>query len=134
MNKPAIVAALLTLATATAAPAADVENGQKVFKKCQACHEVGPDAKNKVGPILNNIFGRTAGTQADFVSKYSKAMIDAGARGLMWTEETVEHYIEKPKDFVAKNKMAFAGLKKEEDRDDVIAYLLQFSPDYKPAE
>jgi cytochrome c len=133
MTKHAILAIVMVLAGANAASAADVANGEKVFKKCQACHEVGAEAKNKVGPVLNNVFGRTAGTQADFATKYSKAMIDAGAGGLVWTEETVEEYIEKPKDFVAKNKMAFVGLKKEEERDDVIAYLLQFSPDYKPA-
>jgi cytochrome c2 len=112
----------------------DLANGEKVFKKCGACHMVGDDAKTKVGPVLNGLFGRTAGTLEEYAGKYSKDMVKAGEDGLVWTEETLNTYLEKPKDMVAKTKMAFAGLKKDEDRADVIAYLKQFSPDYKPAE
>ncbi len=133
MKRAVLLAAAMLAISAPAHAAGDAANGEKIFKKCGACHTVGPDAKTKVGPILNGVFGRTAGTQEDYVAKYSKAMIDAGAGGLVWNEQTLHEYIEKPKDFVAKNKMSFAGLKKPEERDDVITYLLQFSPDYKPA-
>jgi len=102
----------------------DAEKGEKVFRKCKACHTV-EDAKNKVGPTLQGVIGRTAGTVEGF--KYSDAMKEAGAGGMVWTEENIAMYLEKPKDFIQKNKMAFVGLKKESDRADVIAYLKTFS-------
>ncbi len=106
----------------------DVEAGEKVFKKCAACHQVGEKAKNKTGPVLNNVFGRTAGTLEGY--KYSKAMIEAGEAGLVWTPETMAEFLTKPKAMIKKTKMAFAGLKKEEDIKNLEAYLLTFSPDY----
>jgi cytochrome c len=109
-----------------AAQAQDVAAGEKVFKKCMACHAVGEGAKNKVGPVLNGVIGRTAGTVPDYT--YSQAMKDAGAGGLVWNDETLHQYLEKPKEFVKGNKMAFPGLKKPEERDNVIAYLKTFSP------
>ncbi|TMV03373.1 cytochrome c family protein [Ruegeria sediminis] len=118
---------LTSLATALALPAfaeGDPEAGEKVFKKCKACHAVGEDAKNKVGPALNGIVGATAGQVEGF--KYSDAMIEAGAGGLIWDEETLSAYLAKPKDVVPGTKMSFAGLKKEEDQADVIAYLKGF--------
>jgi cytochrome c len=127
--------AITALAALMASPALaedDAAKGEKVFKKCAACHEVGEDAKVKVGPVLNNLMGRTAGTSEEYAKKYSKGMIKAGEDGLVWTPETLMHYLEKPKAMIEKTKMSFAGLKKEEDREDVIAYLMQFSPDYKP--
>ena len=99
--------------------------GEQVFKKCGACHEIGEGAKNKVGPNLTGVVGRTAGTAPDF--KYSKAMQEAGEGGLVWSNETLEKYLASPKDFVPHNKMAFAGLKKEDDIENVIAYLDTFS-------
>lgn len=113
--------------------------GEKLFKRCAACHKVGDNAKNGVGPILNGVFGRTAGTFEGF--KYGKSMLAAGEQGLVWDEEQVFTYIENPKQFLrdylddkkAKTKMTFR-LKKEQDRRDVIAYLMTFSPDYQPAE
>lgn len=113
----------------TAQAEGDAEKGEKVFKKCSICHEVGPEAKNKVGPILNNVLGRKAGEGGDF--KYSPAMIEAGEKGIVWSDENLHQYLEKPRDFIPKNKMAFVGLKKESDRDDVVAYLKQFSPEKK---
>lgn len=99
----------------------DVDAGATVFKKCLACHAVGEGAKNKVGPQLNDLFGRTAGTAADY--KYSKAMIEAGAGGLVWTAETLKPYLHKPKDVVPGTKMTFAGLPSAQDRANVIAYM-----------
>lgn len=120
-----LVAATALFALTTAAHAGDPAAGEKVFKKCAACHAVGDGAKHKVGPELNNVIGRTAGTAEGF--KYSKAMIDAGAGGLVWSEETIGSYMKDPKGFVPKNKMAFAGLKKDDEIADMIAYLQTFS-------
>lgn len=103
----------------------DAEAGEKVFKKCKACHAVGEDAKNKVGPVLNNLIGREGGSIEGF--KYSKALLAKKEEGLVWDEESLDAYLTKPKDFIPKGKMAFAGLKKEEDRENVIAYLKTFS-------
>lgn len=105
--------------------AGDAAKGEKVFKKCAACHAVGDGAKNKVGPQLNEVFGRTAGKAEDY--KYSKAMIQAGEEGLVWDETTMATYLEKPKAMIKGTKMAFAGLRKQEDLDNVIAYLATFS-------
>ena len=134
MYRKIILAACVATLASPAFADGDVAKGEKVFKKCAACHEVGDGAKIKVGPVLNNVFGRTAGTNADYADKYSKDMKKAGEDGLVWNSETLHHYLEKPKAMVKHTKMAFAGLKKEDDRDNVIAYLKQFSPDYKPAE
>jgi len=107
------------------AVAGDAAKGEKVFKKCAACHAVGEGAKHKVGPELNDIFGRTAGTVDGY--KYSKAMIAAGEGGVVWDETTLTTYLHKPKDMIKGTKMAFAGLKKEADLENVIAYLATFS-------
>ncbi|MCB1450258.1 MAG: cytochrome c family protein [Nitratireductor sp.] len=123
--------ALAVLAAFMASPAfaeGDVASGEKVFKKCAACHAVGEGAKAKVGPVLNGLIGRTAGTNEEYASKYSKDMVEAGAGGLVWNDETLNTYLENPKGMIKKTKMAFAGLKKEEDRADVIAYLKTFTP------
>ncbi len=123
-------AAALAAAFALAQPAyADghLKAGEKVFKKCKACHTVGEDAKNKVGPHLNDVFGRTAGTIEGF--KYSKAMIAAGEGGLVWNDETITEFLKKPKKFIKKTKMSFAGLKKDQQITDLMAYLKTFSPD-----
>lgn len=102
----------------------DAEAGENVFKKCKACHAVGDDAKNKSGPILNGIVGATAGAVEGF--KYSKAIMAKNEEGFVWDEESLAEFLEKPKKYLPKTKMAFAGLKKEEDRANVIAYLAQF--------
>ncbi|TYC53092.1 c-type cytochrome [Rhodobacterales bacterium] len=115
-----------------AAVAGDPAAGEKVFKKCAACHAVGDGAKHKVGPELNDVLGRTAGTAE--VYKYSKAMISAGEDGLVWDEATLTAYLTKPRDVVKGTKMAFAGLRKEQDLDNVIAYLATFSADTPAAE
>lgn len=90
---------------------------------------VGEGASNRVGPALNNIFGTGAGMQ-EF--KYSKAMTAKGQEGLVWNQETLDGYLEKPRAYIKGTKMSFVGLRKEDDRADLIAYLLKFSPDYDP--
>jgi len=99
--------------------------GEKVFKRCKACHTVGEKAKNKVGPLLNDIFGRTVGTVEGF--KYSKAMAEVGEGGLVWNVETMTEFLKKPKKYIKGTKMGFAGLRKDEQIADVIAYLKSFS-------
>ena len=103
----------------------DSVQGPAVFKKCQSCHQVGEDAKNRVGPQLNNIFGRSAGGLAG--AKYSKSMIDAGEGGLVWSAETLDTFLENPKSLVSKTRMSFRGLKDKGDRANLIAYLREFS-------
>lgn len=118
---PALTAVCaFTLAFAQGASAADPANGEKVFNKCKACHTLEA-GKNKIGPSLQGILGRTAGTVEGF--KYSEAMKTAGAGGLVWSEETLDQYLENTKGFVPGNKMPFPGLKKPEERADVIAYI-----------
>ena len=122
-----IAAAAVALALCLPAQtfAQDAAKGETVFKKCQICHEVGPTAKVKVGPILNDVIGRKAATLPGFA--YSPAMKEAGEKGLAWTDESISKYLENPRDFVPKNKMAFVGLKKEDERADVIAYLKKYT-------
>jgi cytochrome c len=116
----AAVAAVLA-APAFAQDADLVEDGEKVFRRCAACHQIGEGAESRVGPPLEGVIGRAAGTFEGF--KYSDAMVEAGAGGLVWDDETLHEYLENPKAMVKGTKMAFAGLKKPEDRDAVIAYI-----------
>lgn len=123
--KSALSIITFTLVASLTAPAladGDADKGEKVFRKCKACHAVEA-GKNKVGPSLHNIVGRAAGSVEGF--RYSDAMTAFGEGGNVWDDATLSAYLEKPKDVVPKTKMAFAGLKKSEDRDDVIAYLKQ---------
>jgi cytochrome c len=104
--------------------AQDLAAGETVFKKCAACHAVGEGAKNRVGPVLNGVVGRPAGTIEGF--KYSPAMLESG---LVWDEATLATYLKSPKDLVPKTKMAFAGLKEDADIANLVAYLKQFAAD-----
>jgi cytochrome c len=117
--------AALLLPQVALAQDGNAEAGEDVFKKCRACHAVGPDAANKVGPLLNGIIGRKSGTVEGF--NYSDANKEAGANGLIWTEAELLKYLENPQAYMPKNKMAFAGLKDEQDRKDVLAYLAKYS-------
>lgn len=98
--------------------------GEKVFKKCKACHQVGEGAKNRTGPILNNLFGAVAGTVEDF--RYSSVMVEAGENGLVWDAETLDEFLTKPRDYMRGTKMSFSGLRKEDDRAALIEYLRGF--------
>jgi len=109
------------VALPTVASADDVEAGKKVYKKCVACHAIGPGAKKKVGPPLNGVIGRAAGSAEGF--KYSKAMKNSG---ITWDEENFLEYIANPKKKIPGNKMIFPGIKDEDDREDLFAYVSQF--------
>lgn len=105
---------------ALAAPAladGDPAQGEKVFNKCKACHSL-EEGKNKVGPSLHGVIGRQAAAVDGF--KYSKAMQDSG---LTWDEDTLEKYLANPRGVVPGTRMAFAGLKKDDEIEDVLAYI-----------
>ncbi len=119
--------ALSGAGAALAAYVGDPERGAEIFRKCASCHAVGEGAKNKVGPHLNGVFGRRAGSIDGF--RYSKALRRMGDDGLIWNGETLDAYIENPKALVSKTRMNFRGLKEHDDREDVLAYLRQFSDD-----
>ncbi|MCB2129620.1 MAG: c-type cytochrome [Rhodobacteraceae bacterium] len=110
--------------TAAADPAL-VEAGETVFKKCKACHKVGEGARNGTGPMLNGIVGRAAGASDGF--KYSGPMVAAAEGGLVWTPEALAGFLANPKGYMKGTKMSFAGLKKAEEIDAVIAYLGTFA-------
>ena len=97
---------------------ANVTNGEKIFKKCMACHSIAKDGANKISPALWGVLGRQAGSIADY--KYSKAM---AAYGKTWSFETMNSFLTKPKKWLKGTKMAFAGLKSEKNRAAVILYL-----------
>ena len=104
------IAALLALGT--------VEHGQKVFKKCSACHSIKKGGRNNIGPALYNVLGRNMGALEDY--KYSKALI---AFGKDWTFDEMNNFLIKPTTYIKGTKMAFAGLRKEKDRASVILYM-----------
>ncbi len=103
----------------------DAEAGERVFRKCQACHMVGEDAQNRVGPQLNGLLGRAVGGVEGF--NYSNALMDKNGEGVVWTPETLAAFLENPREWAPGTKMSFAGLRKEEERADVTAYLASFS-------
>ena len=114
---------LAFILAATCGPAlaeGDAELGEKVYKKCKACHTVEAEGKNKVGPNLYNIYGAELAGNPDF--KYSDALLEKAAEGLVWDDENLQAWLENPQDFAKKSKMVLK-LRKAEDRENVIAFL-----------
>jgi len=105
----------------------DLATGEKVFKKCSACHSIVKGGKNNIGPALYNVVNRQVGVVNDY--KYSKAL---AAYGKNWTFEELNGYLIKPAKWIKGTKMSFAGLKKEKDRASVILYLNQNSDNPLP--
>ncbi|WP_323798368.1 c-type cytochrome [Nisaea sp.] len=103
----------------------DAKTGARLFQVCKACHRVGKEARNAVGPHLNGVFGRVAGSVEAF--RYSEGLIRAGADGLIWTADSLDAYLENPKSLVSRTRMNFIGMPSAEDRSHVIAYLRDFS-------
>jgi len=121
------LAALTFVALAMPAWAQDAELGEKSFRKCTPCHDVGPEAQTKLGPVLNGLEGRKSGTIKGYT--YTEANKNSG---LTWDETTFKDYITDPKAKIPQTKMIFAGIKNEKERADLWAYLKQFGPDGKP--
>jgi len=122
MQKVTFLAAVFALVLSYAGQASaegDPARGEKVFRKCLACHTLEPGAR-KIGPSLYGVIGREAGTLEGF--RYSPAMQRAD---FVWTEERIMEYLENPRQYVPGNRMAFVGLRNPQDREDVIAYLKQ---------
>ena len=109
-----------------AAIAQDVAAGEKVFAKCKVCHQVGETAKNGVGPVLNGILGRKAGSVEGY--NYTPANKNSG---LTWDEATLKEYLKNPRAKIPGTKMAFPGLPNEADIGSIVAYLKQFGPNGK---
>ncbi len=101
------------------------DSGKKVFKKCKSCHQIGESAKNRSGPILNNMVGYPAASVKGY--KYSKAFRSAKEGGLVWTEEELSKFLTKPKKYLKGTKMSFVGLKKAKDTSAIIEYLKLYS-------
>src|SRR5215207_6959928 len=116
-----IPALLLLAASSGASLAQDAAAGEKVFTQCRACHQIGETAKNAVGPILNGLFGRKAGSVEGY--SYSPANKNSG---ITWDEATFREYIKDPKAKIPGTKMIFPGLKDEKRIDDLVAFLKQF--------
>ncbi len=121
-----VFAGFVLAGSAGAARAQDAALGEKVFLKCKVCHQIGEGAKNAIGPVLNGVVGRKAGTYPDYV--YSDANKNSG---ITWDEATLKEYLKNPRAKVPDTKMIFPGLPKDEDIANVIAYLKQFGPDGK---
>lgn len=121
-----ILAAVGVLALTGAVQAQDVGAGEKSFNKCRACHQVGETAKNGVGPVLNGLFGRKSGTIENYT--YTEANKNSG---ITWDEATFADYIKDPKSKIPGTKMAFAGIKNEQEIKDLTAFLKQFKDDGK---
>ena len=128
MTKGLMIVAASALAaiavSASTAFAQDVSAGQRQFNKCLPCHAVGPDAENKIGPELNGLDGRHSGTAANY--SYSDANKNSG---IVWDEASFKDYIKNPAAKVPGTKMTFAGIKNDQDINDLWAYLKQFDAD-----
>lgn len=114
----AAMAAAVVFTAGSAMAEGDAKKGKKVFRNCKACHRIGDGTQHATGPDLHNVCGRAAGTAEGF--KYSDAMMESG---LTWDEDTFKQWVEGPRDLVKRTKMAFGGLRKEGEAEDLMAYI-----------
>jgi cytochrome c len=119
-----VIAAVVVAASTGMVRAQDVEAGETSFKKCMACHDIGPDAQNKVGPELNGLDGRHSGTVEGY--NYSDANKNSG---ITWNEATFKEYIKDPRAKIPGTKMFFPGIKNEKEVNNLWAYVSQFKAD-----
>ena len=119
-----VLSAALLLAGLGSAQAQDAAAGEKVFAQCRACHQIGESAKNAVGPVLNGLFGRHSGSIEGY--NYSPANKNSG---ITWDEATFREYIKDPRAKIPGTKMIFPGIKNENERGDLWAYIKQFGAD-----
>ena len=121
----ALALAVLAAGPGRAEELGDAARGAEIYSQCSGCHEVGQGARNRIGPHLNGVFGRRAGAFEDY--RYSKSLERAGNDGLVWDLDTLDAYLENPRILVSGTRMSFRGLSDPQDRNDVLAYLRQFS-------
>ena len=119
-----VFSAGLLISVNGSALAQDLAAGDRSFQKCLPCHDVGPQARNKVGPKLNGLDGRKSGTIEDY--EYTEVNKNAG---ITWSDETFKEYIKDPRAKIPGTKMVFAGIKDESEATNLWAYLKQFGPD-----
>jgi cytochrome c len=124
-----LLTGLLAFVAIDQALAGDPASGERVFAQCKACHQIGETAKNAVGPTLNGVIGRPAGTYPGY--NYSDANKNSA---LTWDEATFREYIKDPRAKVPGTKMTYAGVKDDTKIDDLIAFLKQYGPDGKKAQ
>lgn len=115
----ATILATLSVLPGSALAAGDIASGEKLFRRCAACHTAAEGAANKIGPNLFDVFGSTAGERPTKF-KYSPGLAESG---IVWDEENLDKWLTRPRSLVAKTRMAFPGFKKANERADVIAYL-----------
>lgn len=127
-----VAAALMTAFAVPALADGDAANGEKIFRKCAACHTINEGGPSRVGPNLHGVVGRTTGTIEGF--KFSDVMVKAGEEGHVWTTEELDKFSENPKAVMPGTKMSFPGIKKPEERADLVAYLVSMSPDAEAAD
>ena len=124
--KVSVLVAAVFVVSIGHAMAQDAADGENVFKVCRACHTIGPDARNLVGPELNGLDGRKSGTAPDY--NYSDANKNSG---ITWNEAQFKEYIKDPKAKIPGTKMVFAGIKNEKEVNDIWAYISQYDKDGK---
>jgi cytochrome c len=122
--KHLLVAAAVLIASTGVTLAQDLKAGETSFKKCLACHDIGPNAKTKIGPELNGLDGRKSGSAPSF--PYSDANKNSG---ITWSEQTFKQYIKDPRAMIPGTKMIFPGIKDEKEADNLWAYIKQFKAD-----
>jgi len=120
-----LAAALCIAQGAAAAELGDAARGEEAFSKCSGCHQVGPEARNRVGPQLNDLYGRRAAGLEGF--RYSRAFERAGDKGLEWHADTLDAFLEQPKQIVPGTRMSYRGEADAQTRADLLAYLRTFS-------
>ena len=129
ITKPAgfamLASALLAVLVATGAQGADPQRGNALYQQCKRCHQAGQGAQHRIGPHLNGVFGRRAGSLADF--RYSPSMRKAGAGGLVWTEKTLDPFLANPRKMVPRSRMSYDGMAAPGDRADLLAWLRTLS-------
>lgn len=127
VHKAFLFALIAMVSGPASAEPGDPELGAKVFAQCKGCHQIGQGAEHRIGPHLNFLFGRAAGSHEDF--RYSKSFQRAGAGGLEWHADTLDAFLENPRAITSGTRMSFRGIKDAQDRAHLIAYLRNFSDD-----